>query len=110
MKNDGLADATRRLVYLLAALYALAALAGVAFGLVDSAEEIALWVGFLGVGAALLFVGQRYLPPGWASAAVISLGAIVGCVQLALTIVVPLVAAVVVTCAIALARRPPAPA
>ena len=62
------------------------------------------------LGAALLFVGQRYVPPGWASATVISLGAIVGCVQLALTIVVPLAAAVVVTCAIALARRPPAPA
>ena len=56
------------------------------------------------------FVGQRYVAPGWASATVISLGAIVGCVQLALTIVVPLAAAVVVTCAIALARRPPAPA
>jgi hypothetical protein len=110
MKGQGLADATRRLVYLLAALYALAALAGLAFGLVDSAGEIAVWLGFLGIGAALLVLGQRYMPAGWASAAVISVGAVVGGLPLVVTIVVPIAAAVVVACTIALARRRPATA
>jgi hypothetical protein len=110
MTGEGLADTTRRLVYLLAALYVLAAAAGIAYGAFDTAGEIAVWVGFLCGGAALMVVGQRLVRGAKARAAAISAGALVGGLPLVWTIIVPVAAAVVVTCAIALARRDPAPA
>ena len=105
MSGDGLTDATRRLVYLLAALYALAVLTAAAFGEIDTAGEAAAWIGVLGGGAALMVLGQRFARPGWHRATLVSLGAILGGLALVWTIVVPIAAAVVVTCAVTLARR-----
>ena len=110
MSGEGLADATRRLVYLLAALYVVAALAGIAFGAVETVGDGALWVGFLCGGAAIMTLAQKFAPPGWTFAALVSVGAILGGLPLFFTIVVPIVAAIVVTCSIALARRRPATA
>jgi hypothetical protein len=111
MGGEGLAEATRRLVYLLAALYVLAVLTAAAFGEIDTAGEAAAWIGVLGGGATLLVLGQRFAPPGWRRAAVVSLGAMLGGLALVWTIIVPIAAAVVVTCAVTVARRgEPSPA
>ena len=100
---------TRILALVLAGIYALAALGGL-LAEFDSTRDTVLWVGFLG-GAALLFVGQwtyRVSPP--TSAAFVSIGAAAGGFPLFWTLIVPLLAAVVIALAFALARRPAAPA
>ena len=110
MSGEGLASATRFLVLALGLLYALAAVGGVLLIDFDSSRDVALWMAFLVVGAALLIGGQLLLPPGALYATLVSSGAALGGLPLFWTIVVPIAVAVVVTCSIALARRGAAPA
>ena len=110
MSGNGLAGATRTLVYCVAALYAVACLTGLVFIDFESTQDLLLWVGFLFGGAGVMVLGQLFAPPGWVSAAVISIGALLGGLPLVWTIIVPVAVAVIVTCTIALARRRPAPA
>ena len=67
MSRDGLASTTRFLVLALSALYALAAVAGLALIDFDTTRSIVLWVP-LTVGAALMLVGQLATPAGRLSA------------------------------------------
>jgi hypothetical protein len=106
--HDGLADANRFLVYALATLYALAAMGGALF--LAGSAPVVLFLSFLLGGAALLVAGQRFVRPPRLSAAIVSIGAIVGGLPLVWTIVVPVAVAVVVASSIALARRASAPA
>ena len=110
MGRDGLAAATRFLVLALSALYALAAFAG--FVLVDfnSTRDHMLWIVLLLGGAALLAAGQLLLPTGTASAALVSLGAVLGGLPLVWTLLVPIAVAAVIACSVRLARRPATPA
>ena len=110
MGSNGLASATRFLVIALGLLYALAAVGGLALVEFEHTRDIVLWTAFLAVGAALLLAGQLLLRPGPVSAVFISVGAVVGGLPLFWTLLVPIAAAAVVACSIALARRGPAPA
>ena len=110
MKADGLASATRFLVFALAGLYGMAAVVVLLYA--DfGASRSASWLAFLLGGAALMLVGQLLVPAGWASAALVSIGAVVGGLPLLVTIVVPIAVAAVIACSVALARaRHSAPA
>lgn len=110
MKGDGLASANRFLVFALAGLYGMAAIVVLLYA--DfGATRSAYWIAFLLGGAALMLVGQLLVPAGWASATLVSVGAVLGGLPLLVTIVVPIAVAVVVASSIALARgRRSAPA
>ena len=110
MSGDGLAAATRFLVLAMSALYALAAVAGLVVVDFDSTKDLVLWTVLLLGGAALLAAGQLLLRTGAASAAVISVGAVLGGLPLFWTLLVPIAVAVVIACSVRLARRPPTPA
>ena len=105
MSGDGLTSATRFLVLALSALYGLAAIAGGALIDFDTTQNRVLWFALLGVGAALMLVGQLAAPPGWLSAALVSVGAAVGGLPLFWTLIVPIAVATVIACSIAVARR-----
>jgi hypothetical protein len=109
MGGDGLAAATRFLVLALCVLYALAVVAGPVLGDFDTRETV-LWTVPLVVGAALLAIGQLLVPSGARSAALVSIGALVGGFPLFWTLIVPVAVATVVACSIQLARRRPASA
>jgi hypothetical protein len=110
MSRDGLAAATRFLVLALSALYTLAAIAGLVLVDFSSTRDLALWTVLLLGGAALLAAGQLLLPTGTASAAVVSLGAVLGGLPLFWTLLVPIAVAAVIACSVRLARRPATPA
>jgi hypothetical protein len=110
MRGDGLAAATRFLVLALCVLYAFAAVGGLALIDFDSTRDLVLWTLLLVVGAALLAIGQLLVPPGLLSAALVSIGAVVGGLPLFWTLLVPVAVATVVACTISLARRRPASA
>jgi hypothetical protein len=110
MSGDGLAAATRFLVLALCVLYALAAVAGLALIDFDSTRDLVLWTLLLVVGATLLAIGQLLVPRGARSAALVSIGAVLGGLPLFWTLLVPVAVATVVACSISLARRRPTPA
>ena len=105
MGGQGLGSATKFLVIALSVLYVVAAIAGVVVLDFDTTRDLALWLGFLLVGATLLLVGQLALPPSGRSAVLVSLGAVLGGVPLFWTLVVPIAVATVIACSVALARR-----
>jgi hypothetical protein len=111
LRGEGLAGATRFLVFSLSALYLFAAVTGVVFLDFDRTRDLVFWVAFLCAGAALMVVGQLIRGfAAWPSAVLISVGAAGGGLPLFWTIIVPVAVAAVVACNIALARRPAAPA
>ena len=110
MSRDGLAAATKFLVLALSALYVLAAVAGLALVNFGSTRDLLLWTLLLLGGAALLAAGQLLLPNGAASAALVSLGAVLGGLPLFWTLLVPIAVAAVIACSVKLARRHPTPA
>ena len=111
MSGEGLASATRYLVLALSLLYGFAALGGLVLIDFDTTRDIVLWLVLLGAGAALMLVGQLAAPAGRFSAALVSVGAVVGGLPLFWTLIVPIAVAAVIACSIALARRrAPAPA
>lgn len=105
MADAGLANATRRLVFTLSALYVVAAVAWALFIDFDTIRT-ALLLG----GAALMIVGQLAASSRWLSATLVSVGAVAGGLLLFWTIIVPVAVAAVTACSIALARRRSAPA
>jgi hypothetical protein len=110
MSRDGLAAATRFLVLALSALYVIAAIAGLALVNFSSTRDLVLWTVLLLVGAAFLAAGQLLLPTGAPSAALVSLGAVLGGLPLFWTLLVPVAVAAVIACSVRLARRPATPA
>ena len=105
MSGDGLTSATRFLVLALSILYALAAVSGLALLDFDTTRDSVLWFVFLGVGAALMLVGQLVTPAGWLSALLVSVGAALGGLPLFWTLIAPIAVAAVIACSIAVARR-----
>ncbi|MGH3136972.1 MAG: hypothetical protein ACRDPV_10835 [Gaiellaceae bacterium] len=105
MSGDGLTSATRFLVLALSALYALAAVAGLALLDFDTTGNSVVWFTLLGIGVALMLVGQLAAPAGWLSALLVSVGAAVGGLPLVWTVIVPIAVATVIACSIAVARR-----
>lgn len=103
MKSDGLASATRFLVFALAALYGTAAIVVVLYAGFGTSRTIA-WLAFLLGGAALMLVGQLLAPAGWLTAILVSTGAVMGGLPLLITIAVPIAVAALIACSIALAR------
>lgn len=103
MKSDGLASATRFLVFALAALYGTASIVVLLYGGLSTSRTIA-WLVFLLGGAALMLLGQLLAPAGWITAILVSAGAVMGGLPLLLTIVVPIAVAALIACSIALAR------
>jgi hypothetical protein len=110
MSRGGLAAATRFLVLALSALYALAAVAGVVLVDFGSTRDRLLWTVLLLGGAGLLAAGQLLLRSGPGSAAVVSIGAVLGGLPLFWTLIVPIAVALVIACSVRLARRPATPA
>jgi hypothetical protein len=106
MTGSSLASATKFLVLALSVLYLVAAVGGLVLLEFDGTANLVLWLGFLCAGAVLMVLGQLGAPPGGRSAAMISVGAVLGGLPLFWTIVVPIAVAAVITCSIALARRP----
>ena len=104
MNGDGLISATRFLVIALSLLYVMAAIVGLMLVDFDSAGDVVVWLSFLGVGAALMLVGQLVTPVGRLSAALVSAGAALGGLPLVWTLIVPVAVAAVVACSIAVAR------
>ena len=109
MLFKGLDEATRFLVWALAALYVAAAVAGPVFFSFGTGQSVA-WVSLLAGGTVVMLAGQHLVEPPKLSAALVSVGAIVGGFPLVLTIIVPLAVAVVIASSIALARRESTPA
>lgn len=108
MSGDGLASTTRFLVLALSVLYLVGALGGLLLLDFDTTRDVVLWIAFLVGGAVLMVLGQVALPRGARSAAMVSLGAILGGLPLFWTLVVPIAVAGVIACSVALARRPAA--
>lgn len=106
MTGNSLASATKFLVIVLSALYLVAAVAGFVLLDFDTTRDIVLWVGFLVGGAVLMVFGNVGMPAGARSAAIVSIGAMMGGLPLFWTLVVPIAVAAVIACSIALARRP----
>ena len=106
MGSDGLASSTRFLVLALGVLYVVAAIGGPVLFDFDTTRDVVLWLGFLLGGAALMLLGQLGMPRGVRSAAMVSIGAVIGGLPLFWTLVVPIAVAAVIACSIALARRP----
>ena len=106
--SGNLASATKFLVLALSVLYLVGAIGGLVIFDFETTRDTVLWLGFLISGAVLMVLGQMGLPRGTASAVLVSLGALLGGLPLFWTIVVPIAVAAVVTCSIALARRPAA--
>jgi len=102
MRGDGLASATRFLVFALSGLYGVAAIIVLLYGGFDTRRTI-VWLVFLLGGAALMLAGQL-LARGWASAILVSAGATAGGLPLLWTILVPVAVAAVIACSVALAR------
>ena len=110
MKPHDLASATRFLVFALAGLYGMAAIVVLLYAGFEAGRTVS-WLAFLLIGAGLMLVGQLLAPPGWATAVLVSAGALLGGLPLLVTIVVPIAVAAVIACSIALARaRSSAPA
>ena len=107
MFGEGLLGATKFLVLALGVLYVAAALGGAWLIDFGTTRDLVLWLAFLGCGAVLMFAGQFVVRAGTWYAALVSVGAVLGGIPLVWTLIVPLAVAVVVTCSIALARRPP---
>jgi hypothetical protein len=105
MSGEGLVSATKFLVLALSVLYVVAALGGLAVFDFDAAGNVAVWLSFLLVGAALMLLGQLAMAPGTLSAVLVSLGAALGGLQLYWTLLVPIAVAAVIACSVALARR-----
>jgi hypothetical protein len=105
MSGNGLASATRYLVFALSVLYALAAVTGLFLLSFDTTKDSVLWLAFLVGGAALMLVGQLAARAGWMSAGLVSIGAAAGGLPLFWTILVPIAVAAVIACSFALARR-----
>jgi hypothetical protein len=98
-------SATRFLVLALSVFYVAAAVAGPI--LYDwSSGQTAFWAAMLAGGAVCMVIGELVLPRGMPAALLVSFGALVGGLQLFVTLVVPIAVAAVITCSIALARRP----
>ncbi|HXG75417.1 MAG TPA: hypothetical protein VNJ53_02475 [Gaiellaceae bacterium] len=105
MRQTSLASATRGLVLALSLLYLTAAAAGALWIDFDTTRDLVFWLVFLCAGAALMLAGQLALPVStWPSALLVSLGAAAGGLPLFWTILVPIAAATVMACSIALAR------
>ena len=104
MKNDGLASATRFLVFALAGLYGMAAVVVLLYAGFETSQTL-LWLMFLLGGAAVMLAGQFLAPAGWLSAILVSAGAVAGGLPLLITIVVPIAVAAVIACKVALARH-----
>lgn len=107
MNPSSLPDAKRFLVYALAALYVVAAIASPAFRGFEADRDL-VWMGVLGGAAILLVAGQRLERAPRLSAWLVSLGALAGGLLLFWTVIVPIAVAVVVALSIELARRAPA--
>jgi hypothetical protein len=105
MRGEGLLSATKFLVIVLSVLYVVAAIAGVVVLDFDRTLDLALWLAFLLIGAALMLVGQLAVPPSGRAALLVSLGAVLGGLPLFWTLVVPIAVAAVIACSVALARR-----
>ncbi len=105
MSSDSLASATRFLVLAMSALYILGAFAGLFIFDFDRTADVVLWLALILGGAALMLFGQLALPRGRRSAAMVSIGSVIGGLPLFWTLVVPVAVAAVVACSIALARR-----
>ena len=108
MKGESLAATTRYLVFVLSALYGLAAIIGLFALDFASTRNVVFWLAFLLGGACLMLVGQLLMPEGWGRAFLVSVGAAAGGFPLVVTLIVPVAVAVVVAGSIALARRAPA--
>jgi len=106
MGSDGLASSTRFLVLALSVLYLVAAIGGIFLFDFETTRDTVLWLGFLIAGAVLMVLGQLGVPRGPRSAAMVSVGAVLGGLPLFWTLVVPIAVAAVIACSIALARRP----
>lgn len=106
MSSDGLASSTRFLVLALSVLYLVAAVGGLALFDFSTTRDTVLWLAFLIGGAVLMVLGQLGVPRGLRSAAMVSVGAVLGGLPLFWTLVVPIAVAAVIACSIALARRP----
>lgn len=108
MSSDGLASSTRFLVLALGVLYFVAAIGGLFLFDFETTRDTVLWLGFLIGGAVLMVLGQLGVPRGPRSAAMVSVGAVLGGLPLFWTLVVPVAVAAVIACSVALARRPAA--
>ena len=106
MSSDGLASSTRFLVLALSVLYVVAAIGGPVLLDFETTRDVVLWLGLLMGGATLMLLGQLGVPRGARSAAMVSIGAILGGLPLFWTLLVPVAVAAVIACSIALARRP----
>ena len=106
MSGSSLASTTKFLVLALSFFFLFAAFAGLVVFDFDTTRDIVLWLGFLIAGAVLMVLGQLGSPPGVRSAAMVSVGAVLGGLPLFWTLVVPIAVAAVIACSIALARRP----
>lgn len=103
MRGDGLASATRFLVLALSGLYGVAAVVVLLYAGFDTRRTV-FWLTFLIGGAAVMLVGQLLTPAGWASATLVSAGAVAGGLPLVWTVLVPVAVAAVIACSVALAR------
>lgn len=98
-------SATRFLVLALSVLYCTAAIAGPVFYDWTTGQN-AFWAVMLVGGAVCMVIGELVLPRGIPAALMVSFGALIGGLQLLLTVIVPIAVAAVIACSIALARRP----
>lgn len=108
MSSDGLVSSTRFLVLALSVLYLVAAVGGLFIFDFETTRDTVFWLAFLIGGAVLMVLGQLGMPRGPRSAAMVSVGAVLGGLPLFWTLVVPIAVAAVIACSVALARRPAA--
>ena len=106
MSSGGLASSTKFLVLALSVLYLVASVGGLVLFDFETTRDTVLWLGFLVGGATLMVLGQLGVPRGARSAAMVSIGAVLGGLPLFWTLLVPIAVAAVIACSIALARRP----
>jgi hypothetical protein len=105
VERDGVATAAQALAGALGIGYVVAGVAGVALGATDGGRDLAVWLGLLVGGGALVLVGSFLFRPSPFGVLATAIGAVAGALALVWSVVVPVLALALVALSVVRARR-----
>jgi hypothetical protein len=105
VERGGVATATQVLAWALGIGYVAAGVAGVALGAADGGRDLAVWLGLLVGGGALVLAGSFLFRPGMFGVLATAIGSVAGALALVWSVVVPVLALALVALSVVRARR-----
>ncbi len=103
--RDGVTIASQVLAGVLGIGYVAAGLAGVVLGGTGGGTDLAIWLGLLVGGGALVLVGSFALRPGTPGVLATAIGSVAGALALFWSVLVPVLAVALVVLSVLRARR-----